>query len=494
MSAIRPARGYTGRDLILKFTGCYHGHSDALLVKAGSGLLTLGIPNSPGVPAAVAADTLTLPFNLLPAVAEAFVTYRDQIAAIIVEPVAGNMGCIPPVRGFLEGLRDLTSEADSVLIFDEVMTGFRVARGGAQALYNVTPDLTTLGKVIGGGLPVGAFGGRAEIMDHIAPVGNVYQAGTLSGNPVAMAAGTRTLELLREPGVYEGLESKAARLAGGLRDLFAAAEVPLAINRVGSMMTLFFSRAEVTGWASLSASDKEGFAGFFHGMLREGVYLPPSPFEAMFVSTAHTDADLQATLDAARRALDTVDLLDAANKKIGAYSKGMRQRVKIAHSLVNDPDLIILDEPLAGCDPLARTTVMNVVRELGAMGKTVLVSSHILNEIERITEQIIILHNGRLLALGNLHAIRELLDQHPHRILLRTDEPRKLGTAFLPHRDVYGVRFPKPDELVIETNNLSSVHKALPAICIASGVRVTAIENPDDNLESLLGYLMEGRS
>ena len=192
--------------------------------------------------------------------------------------------------------------------------------------------------------------------------------------------------------------------------------------------------------------------------------------------------------------LDFVGLADVANKQIGKYSKGMRQRVKIAHGLVNDPDLIILDEPLAGCDPLARTTVMNVVRELGAMGKTVLVSSHILNEIERITEQIIILHNGRLLALGNLHAIRELLDQHPHRILLRTDEPRKLGTAFLPHRDVYGVRFPKPDELVIETNNLSSVHKALPSICIASGVRVTAIENPDDNLESLLGYLMEGRS
>ena len=305
MSAIRLARGYTGRDLILKFTGCYHGHSDALLVKAGSGLLTLGIPNSPGVPAAVAADTLTLPFNLLPAVAEAFVTYRDQIAAIIVEPVAGNMGCIPPVRGFLEGLRDLTSEADSVLIFDEVMTGFRVARGGAQALYNVTPDLTTLGKVIGGGLPVGAFGGRAEIMDHIAPVGNVYQAGTLSGNPLTTVAGLTMLRSL-DDAFYETLAQRTLYLCEGLQRLAAAANIAVCINQVCGMFSIFFTHGPVSEYEHVANSNVDQFNRFFHHMLDQGIYLAPSGFEVGFISAAHTEDVLDTTLAAAEKAFEAI--------------------------------------------------------------------------------------------------------------------------------------------------------------------------------------------
>ncbi len=301
MSAIRLARGFTGRDMIVKFSGCYHGHSDALLVKAGSGVLTLGIPNSPGVPAAVAAQTLTLPFNRLAPVAEALERYRDQIAAVILEPVAGNMGCIPPEPGFLEGLRELTEEHGTVLIFDEVMTGFRVARGGAQALYGVTPDLTTLGKIIGGGLPVGAFGGRADIMAHVAPEGGVYQAGTLSGNPLATAAGLAMLKLL-DDGLYGRIAASTARLGDGLR---AAAErhgVAVTVNRVCGMFSVFFTGSRVTEFDHVANTDVAAFNRFFHAMLDEGVYLAPSAFEAGFVSAAHDDEALDATLAAADRA------------------------------------------------------------------------------------------------------------------------------------------------------------------------------------------------
>ena len=303
MSALRLARAYTGRDRIVKFEGGYHGHADALLVSAGSGAAAHGVPTSAGVTGSFARDTLVADYNDLASVEALFRAQAGQIAAVIVEPVAANMGVVPPAPGFLQGLRDLALRDGALLIFDEVVTGYRVGYGGAQQLYDVTPDITALGKIIGGGMPVGAYGGSKEIMDTVSPVGPMYQAGTLSGNPVAMAAGARTLELLREPGVYEGLESKAARLAGGLRDLFAAAEVPLAINRVGSMMTLFFSAEEVTGWSRVSASDKEAFGRFFHRMIEEGVYLPPSPFEAMFVSTAHGDEDIEATIEAASRAL-----------------------------------------------------------------------------------------------------------------------------------------------------------------------------------------------
>jgi glutamate-1-semialdehyde 2,1-aminomutase len=298
MSAIRLARGFTGRDLIVKFTGCYHGHSDALLVKAGSGLLTLGIPNSPGVPAGVAANTLTLPFNRLDAVEEAFESYRDQIAAVIVEPVAGNMGCIPPLPGFLEGLREVTARSGSVLIFDEVMTGFRVAPGGAQELYGVTPDLTTLGKIIGGGLPVGAFGGRADIMSRIAPEGDVYQAGTLSGNPLAMAAGLATLRALDKP-VYEELALRTAALARGFSSLAEAAGVPLCVNQVCGMFSLFFTAGPVTEFEHAANANVAQFNRFFHSMLDQGVYLAPSAFEAGFVSQAHDTKVREATLDAA---------------------------------------------------------------------------------------------------------------------------------------------------------------------------------------------------
>lgn len=303
MSALRLARAYTGRPKIVKFEGGYHGHSDALLVAAGSGALAHGIPDSAGVTESFAQDTLLSKFNDLPSVEAHFRAFPHDIACVIVEPVAGNMGVVPPADGFLVGLRELTSRHGALLIFDEVITGFRVAYGGAQQRYGVKPDITCLGKIIGGGMPVGAYGGSAEIMATVAPLGPMYQAGTLSGNPVAMAAGVKTLELLQQPGVYDDLETRAQTLADGLTEVFAEAETPLRINRVGSMMTLFFNAHEVTGWDTVSASDREGFGRFFHRMLDEGVYLPPSPFEAMFVSTAHSESDIQATLDAARRAL-----------------------------------------------------------------------------------------------------------------------------------------------------------------------------------------------
>ena len=303
MSALRLARAFTGRDKIVKFEGGYHGHADSLLVSAGSGAAAHGVPTSAGVTRSTALDTLVAQYNDPFSVEAYFDAHTDEIAGIIVEPVAANMGVVPPQPGFLQGLRKVTTKHGALLIFDEVITGFRVAYGGAQALYDVTPDITCLGKIIGGGLPVGAYGGRREIMEMVSPLGPMYQAGTLSGNPVAMAAGKKTLQMLQRPGVYDGLESSGRQLALGLQQAFDQAETPLTINRVGSAMTLFFNRREVTGWESVSASDKEGFARFFHHMLEEGVYLPPSPFEAFFVSTAHNDIDIQATIAAAERAL-----------------------------------------------------------------------------------------------------------------------------------------------------------------------------------------------
>jgi len=303
MSAIRLARGYTGRDKIVKFEGCYHGHSDSLLVKAGSGALTLGEPSSPGVPAALAELTLTLQYNDIEQVRQVFDQVGEEIACVIVEPVAGNMNCIPPVPGFLEGLREVCDKYGTVLIFDEVMTGFRVGLNCAQGLYGVTPDLTTLGKVIGGGMPVGAFGGKAEIMEKIAPLGPVYQAGTLSGNPVAMTAGLETLELISAPGFFDELGGKTERLITGLVEAGRAAGVPVTENHVGGMFGLFFTDAEkVTDFAGATACDQEGFKRFFHAMLDEGIYLAPSAFEAGFVSAAHGEEDLEATVEAARKA------------------------------------------------------------------------------------------------------------------------------------------------------------------------------------------------
>ena len=300
MSAIRLARGFTGRDKIVKFEGCYHGHSDSLLVKAGSGALTLGEPSSPGVPAALAALTLTLSYNDLDQVRDAFARVGEEIACIIVEPVAGNMNCIPPRPGFLEGLREVCDRYGTLLLFDEVMTGFRVALGGAQALYGIRPDLTTLGKVIGGGMPVGAFGGRRDIMERIAPTGPVYQAGTLSGNPVAMAAGLKTLELISAPGFYQGLGIKTRILANGMVDLARAAGVALTANQVGGMFGIFFTDVDrVEDFAQATACNLDRFKAFFHAMLLHGVYLAPSAFEAGFASAAHTDADIAATLSAA---------------------------------------------------------------------------------------------------------------------------------------------------------------------------------------------------
>jgi glutamate-1-semialdehyde 2,1-aminomutase len=301
MSAIRLARGYTGRDKILKFEGCYHGHADALLVKAGSGALTLGVPNSPGIPEDFAKHTLTVSYNNIDEVKEIFTKYAEEIACIIVEPVAGNMNCIPPVEGFLEGLRDVCDQYSSVLIFDEVMTGFRVALGGAQAHYNIKPDLTTLGKVIGGGMPVGAFGGKQEIMDYIAPVGPVYQAGTLSGNPIAMAAGLASLTELAQGNKHQQLSSATEKLAMGLK---AAAErngVSLSVNYVGAMFGFFFTEDKntVTTYEQATQSDGEMFKRFFHLMLDEGVYLAPSSYETGFLSTAHTDDIIEKTLVAA---------------------------------------------------------------------------------------------------------------------------------------------------------------------------------------------------
>ena len=303
MSAIRLARAFTGRDKVIKFEGGYHGHGDALLVAAGSGATAHGIPDSAGVTRSLAQDTLVAQYNDMASVEAHFQAYPDQIACVIVEPVAGNMGVVPPRPGFLSGLRDVTTRNGALLIFDEVITGYRVRYGGAQHLYGVTPDVTCLGKIIGGGLSVGAYGGRRDIMEKVSPLGPMYQAGTLSGNPLAMAAGRKTLHLLQRPGLYDDLESRAQQLEQGLQRVFAEAETPLRINRVGSMMTLFFSESEVTGWESVSASDRQGFARFFHRMLEEGVYLPPSPFEAMFVSTAHSEADVEATIEAAGRAL-----------------------------------------------------------------------------------------------------------------------------------------------------------------------------------------------
>ncbi|HHH44673.1 MAG TPA: glutamate-1-semialdehyde-2,1-aminomutase [Gammaproteobacteria bacterium] len=302
MSAIRLARGFTGRDTIVKFEGCYHGHSDSLLVKAGSGALTLGVPTSPGVPADLAKYTVTLEYNNADQVRSAFADIGEQVAAIIVEPVAGNMNCVPPVPGFLQALREVCDQSGSVLIFDEVMTGFRFATGCAQQYYSVMPDLTTLGKVIGGGLPVGAFGGRRDIMQHIAPTGPVYQAGTLSGNPVAMAAGLATLNLVQQPGFHQRLENSTTELLTGLRERAQAAGIPFLTNQVGSMFGLFFSdRETITGFVDVQACDQARFKAFFHAMLERGVYLAPSAFEAGFLSSAHDHNALQATLDAAEQ-------------------------------------------------------------------------------------------------------------------------------------------------------------------------------------------------
>jgi glutamate-1-semialdehyde 2,1-aminomutase len=302
MSAIRLARGFTKRSKIIKFEGCYHGHSDSLLVKAGSGMLTLGVPTSPGVPHELAQHTITLQYNDAAQVRSAFAEIGAHVACVIVEPVAGNMNCIPPVPGFLETLREECTKYGAVLIFDEVMTGFRVALGGAQQLYGIKPDLTTLGKIVGGGMPVGAFGGRRDIMEHIAPLGPVYQAGTLSGNPVAMAAGLATLEGLAAPGFHERLAASTDRLVHGIKDAADKAGVPLSTNHVCGMFGLFFtSDRRVTSYAEATACDVERFKRFFHGMLGEGVYLAPSAFEAGFVSAAHTDADIDATVAAAAR-------------------------------------------------------------------------------------------------------------------------------------------------------------------------------------------------
>jgi glutamate-1-semialdehyde 2,1-aminomutase len=301
MSALRLARAATGRSRIVKFDGCYHGHGDSLLVKAGSGVATLGLPDSPGVPPALAELTITVPFNDVPALEAAFQVHRNELAAVILEPVVGNMGCVPPKPGFLEKVRMLTAEQGTVLIFDEVMTGFRVAYGGAQQLYRIQPDLTTLGKVIGGGLPVGAYGGKAALMDQIAPSGPVYQAGTLSGNPLAVTAGLKTLEVLRRPGAYERLETLTRKLTEGLREKAEGAGVPVTINRVGSMFTVFFTGDAVADYASARKSDTTRFASFFRLLLARGVYFPPSQFEAAFVSLAHSDEDVESTLEAARQ-------------------------------------------------------------------------------------------------------------------------------------------------------------------------------------------------
>ncbi|MGM9525239.1 MAG: glutamate-1-semialdehyde 2,1-aminomutase [Peptococcaceae bacterium] len=306
MSAIRLARGYTGRNKLVKFEGCYHGHADHLLIKAGSGALTFGVPSSPGVPASIASETLTATYNDLDSVKKLFAEYPDQIAAVIVEPVAGNMGLVPPVAGFLEGLREVTKEHGALLIFDEVISGFRASYGGAQKVFDIMPDLTCLGKIIGGGLPVGAYGGRKEIMEHVAPVGPVYQAGTLSGNPVAMAAGIATLKELARPGVYETVEAKTRTLAAGLQAAADAAGVKVCINQSASLLTVFFTDQKVDSYAASMSSDTAKFKVFFQSMLNQGIYLPPSQFECWFVSLAHSDADIAATIEAAKNAFAAV--------------------------------------------------------------------------------------------------------------------------------------------------------------------------------------------
>lgn len=307
MSAIRVARGYTGRDKIIKFEGNYHGHGDSFLIKAGSGALTLGSPSSPGVTEGTAKDTLIAQFNDLHNVKELIKEHKGQIAGIIVEPVAGNMGCIPPKTGFLEGLREICDAEDIVLIFDEVMTGFRVARGGAQQRYGVTADLVTYGKIIGGGLPVGAYGGKEEVMNVVSPVGPVYQAGTLSGNPLAMAAGLALLnELHQHPRHYDELEEKAAYLLNGLNNVFSRHGIPVAINQVGSMISVFFTDVEVWDFKTANTTDKNLFKAFFHGMLKHGIYLPPSPFESWFLSNAHTYEQLDETIKKAGEVIQSI--------------------------------------------------------------------------------------------------------------------------------------------------------------------------------------------
>ena len=303
MSALRLARGFTGRDKIVKFEGCYHGHSDSLLVSAGSGVATLGIPGTPGIPEDLAAHTISLSFNNLDEVFQTFEKFGPQIAAVILEPIPGNMGVVIPDKGFLEGVRQVTRENGTVLIFDEVITGFRVASGGAQALYGIMPDLTCLGKIIGGGLPVGAYGGRRDIMDRIAPVGDIYQAGTLSGNPLAMAAGLATLKLLQTDAIYTDLEKKGKLLFSGLEDAMRSAGVEVTFNRMGSMGSFFFTGDPVTDFASAKRSNAELFKGYYAGMLAQGVYLAPSPFEAAFVSTAHDEESIQKTIDCAAAVL-----------------------------------------------------------------------------------------------------------------------------------------------------------------------------------------------
>lgn len=322
MSAIRLARGVTARTKLIKFEGCYHGHADSLLVKAGSGVATLGLPDSPGVPAALAENTITVPFNNAAALEEVFSEHRD-IAAVIIEPIVGNMGCVPPLPGYLEAVRKLTKANGTLLIFDEVMTGFRVARGGAQELYNIAPDITTLGKIIGGGLPVGAYGGSRELMNHIAPAGPIYQAGTLSGNPLSMTAGLVTLRRLRDKSVYERLEASSRKLCEGLAAVAEEKGIKgitnrdftptngagsMWTNRVGSMWTSFFTDEPVVDWQTANRSNRERYAAFFHAMLNEGVYLAPSQFEAGFVSLAHTDDVIEQTLAAATKALNTIPI------------------------------------------------------------------------------------------------------------------------------------------------------------------------------------------
>jgi glutamate-1-semialdehyde 2,1-aminomutase len=303
MSAIRLARGVTGRDLVIKFDGCYHGHADTLLVAAGSGVATLGIPGSPGVPEDVAKHTLSLPFNDFDTMQQVMAEKGDQVACVIIEPVAGNMGLVPPAEGFLASLREMTEKNGVILIFDEVMTGFRVAYGGAQTLYGITPDLSCFGKVIGGGLPVGAYGGRKEIMSQIAPQGSVYQAGTLSGNPIAMAAGIATLEQLKKAGVYESLEEKSGRLASGLADAAQKSGIAARVNHVGSMLGMFFTDQDVANFEDAKTCDLERFSAFYQGMRQEGVYIAPSQFEVLFVSTAHSDEHIDATINAAQKIL-----------------------------------------------------------------------------------------------------------------------------------------------------------------------------------------------
>ncbi len=306
MSAIRLARGFTGREKVVKFAGCYHGHSDLLLSQAGSGVITFGLPDTPGVPKEAVRATLTAPYNDLTALEHLFDESGSEIAAVIIEPVAGNMGVVPPEPGYLQGVRELTRRHGALLIFDEVMTGFRVHYGGAQSLYDIEPDLSCFGKIIGGGMPVGAYAGQAEIMAHVAPEGPVYQAGTLSGNPVAMAAGIATLRLLQQPGVYEQLETTSARLAEGLQQAAQENDIPVQLNRVGSMSTLFFTDQPVRDFASSERSDGQRYALFFHEMLKRGIYLAPSRFEALFTSLAHSEQDIETTIAAAGQAMAAI--------------------------------------------------------------------------------------------------------------------------------------------------------------------------------------------